>query len=201
MKQTVWLGLCCLALGAQAADAYRIEPEQTQLSFDVRRYGVQWLGARFRQLEGSFIVDRQGSDNLIDVSVRTDSLEGPDAGWNQRLRSSEWLDTRRYPLMRFRSTHVEFDHAGGAVAVGQLSLHGVSRPVNLSISRLDCKGRLPDQRQVCAFTATANIRRSDFGLPHGFWVAGDSVEIRVNGIAARNDGDTRPTGTVALHQD
>ncbi len=188
MKKGVWLGLCLLALGARAADAYRIEPEQTQLSFDVRRFGVQWIGARFRQLEGSFSVDRRGGGNLIDVTVRTDSLEGPDAGWNRRLRSSEWLDTQRYPLMRFRSTHVEFDHAGGAVAVGQLTLHGVSRPVNLSISQLDCQGRLPDQRQVCAFTASANIRRSEFGLPHGFWVAGDAVEIRVKGSAARSDG-------------
>ena len=183
MGRACWLLLSLLALDARAAETYRIEPEQTRVSFDVRRYGVHWIGARFRQLAGGFIVDRTGSGNLIDVSVRTDSLEGLDSGWNRRLRSSEWLDTQRFPQMRFHSTHVEFRYDGSAVAVGQLSLHGVSRPVLLEISRLDC----PAPQPSCGFTAHTSVRRSDFGLPHGFWVAGDAVEISIAGVATRQD--------------
>ncbi|HWY23676.1 MAG TPA: YceI family protein [Nevskia sp.] len=197
MGRAGWLLLWLLALDARAAEAYRIEPEQTRVSFDVRRYGVRWIDARFRQVEGSFIVDRAGTGNLIDVSVRTDSLEGLDAGWNRRLRSSEWLDTQRFPQMRFRSTHVEFKQDGSAVAVGQLTLHGVSRPVLLDISRLDC----PAPRQSCGFAAHTKIRRSDFDLPHGFWVAGDAVEISIAGVASRRDSRLTAASTLPSSPD
>jgi polyisoprenoid-binding protein YceI len=187
MKLAIWLGLSLLALCAQAADIYRIQPEQTRVSFSVRRFGVKWLDARFRQLEGRFVVDREGGASMIDVSVHTDSLEGMDWGWNSRLRSRDWLDTQRYPRMNFRSTHIEYKPGGGAVAVGQLSLHGVSRPVQLDIGRLECTGQ-PEAQQACSFSAAASIRRSDFNLPHGFWVAGDAVEISISGLATRGDG-------------
>lgn len=184
MKQGYWLALTLLALNAQAADAYRIESEQTRVSFSVRRYGVQWINARFRQLEGRFVLDRDGGGSMIDVSVRTDSLEGMDWGWNTRLRSKDWLDTQRYPRMDFRSTHIEYKPDGGAVATGQLTLHGVSRPILLDIARLQCPNQPEALRQPCSFSASASIRRSDFGLPHGFWLAGDTVEISISGMAS-----------------
>jgi polyisoprenoid-binding protein YceI len=187
MKHLHWLSLTLLALCAQAADDYRIQSDQTRVSFSVRRYGVKWIDARFRQLEGRFVVDREGPGSLIEVSVHTDSLEGMDWGWNSRLRSRDWLDTQRYPRMNFRSTHIEYKPGGGAVAVGQLTLHGVSRPVQLDIGRLECSGQ-PEAQQLCSFSASANIRRSDFGLPHGFWVAGDAVDISISGLALRGDG-------------
>lgn len=186
LKGALWLGLSLLALGAQAADAYRIEPARTQASFTVRRFGVKWIGARFSKLDGRFTLDRNGAGSSIEVSVHTDSLEGLDSDWNTRLRSKDWLDTQRYPQMTFRSSHVEYRGNGG-VAVGQLTLHGVSRPVLLNISRLECGEAAPGTAPVCSFSATTNIRRSDFNLPHGFWVAGDAVEISVSGTAARGE--------------
>lgn len=178
-----WLGLSLLALNAQAADAYRIEPARTQASFTVHRFGVKWIGARFSKLDGRFTVDRKGAGSSIEVRVRTDSLEGLDADWAARLRSKDWLDTQRYPQMTFRSSHVEYRGSGG-VAVGQLTLHGVSHPVLLNINQLDCGEPAPG---ACSFSATTSIRRSDFNLPHGFWVAGDAVEISVSGTAARGE--------------
>ena len=186
MKHACWLWLSLLALNAQAADAYRLDADHTSVSFDIRRFGIPWVGAHFRQFSGDFVVDRNGGDSHVDVTVRTDSIEGLSAGWSLRLRSSDWLDTQRFPEMRFRSSHVEFDSNGGALASGQLMLHGITRPVTLHVLRLDCGGErtLPDQ--PCGFSAHADIRRSDFGLPHGFWLAGDQVEISVSGAALRN---------------
>ena len=163
MKWLIWLWLALLALDATAGDIYRIEPEHTRVSFDVRRFGVRWINARFRQIEGRFVIDRDGRGSEIDVSVATDSLDGLDFGWNARLRSKDWLDTQRFPRMTFRSSHVEFNRKG-AVAAGQLVLHGYSRPVLLVVDRLDCSGAPPEE-PVCWFAAHTDIKRSDFGLP------------------------------------
>ena len=187
MKRTCWLSLSLLALNAQAADAYRLDADHTSVSFDVRRFGIPWVDAHFSQFSGDFVVDRQGTDSHIDVTVRTDSIEGLNSGWSTRLRSSDWLDTQHFPEMSYRSSHVEFDNSGGAVASGQLTLHGITRPVTLHVERLDCSGESTVPDHPCGFAARANIKRSDFGLPHGFWLAGDQVEISVNGAALRSE--------------
>ncbi len=188
MKHRCWLWLSLLALNAQAADAYRLDTDHTRVSFDVRRFGIPWIAAHFRQFAGDFVIDRRGADSRVDVTVRTDSLDGLDFGWNARLRSRDWLDTQRFPEMRYRSTHVEFDGNGGAIASGQLTLHGITRPVTLTVARLDCSGAHMDANEACGFAAYARIKRSDFGLPHGFWLAGDQVEISVSGAALRSAG-------------
>jgi len=187
MKGTYWLLLCLLALKAQAADTYRLDADHSNVSFDIRNFGIPWVAAHFRQFSGDFVVDRHGSGSHVDVTVRTDSIDGLSADWSTRIRSSDWLDTQRFPEMSFRSRHVEFDGRGGAVAGGLLTLHGVTRPVMLHVERLDCAVEHADPNQACGFRAHANIRRSDFGLPHGFWLAGDQVEISVSGAALRSE--------------
>jgi polyisoprenoid-binding protein YceI len=179
-----WLPLLLglMTLQARAADAFVLDGSHTRVAFDVRNLGVPWIEARFRQLAGRFVVDRRGADSRIEVTVRTDSIEGLAPFWDQRLRSPGWLDTQRYPEMTYRSSHVAFKDDGGAVADGQLTLHGVTRPVTLNVKQLNCPVA-EDVRRGCAFSAYAKLRRSDFGLPHGFWAAGDAVEISVSGTA------------------
>lgn len=182
-----WLSLLAFNTCAAAED-YRLDAGQTRVSFDVRRFGVSWIGADFGQIRGDFVVDRYGAGSRIDVAVRTDSLQGPDTEWNARLRSADWLDTQRFPEMSFHSAQVEFDDAGGAVAHGQLTLHGATRPVTLTVNRLDCTREGATSTGTCEFAASASIRRSEFGLPHGFWLAGDRVEIAISGVARHGDG-------------
>ncbi len=187
MNRAWWLCLLLVALDARAADVYRLDTGHTRVSFDVRRLGIPWIAARFQQFEGDFVIDRSGPGSRIEVAVRTDAIEGLEFGWNARLRSESWLDTRRFPQMSYVSTHVEFDRAGGAVASGQLTLHGITRPVTLNVSRLDCAAAPSNANQTCSFAAYARIKRSDFGLPNGFWLAGDNVEISVTGVALHSD--------------
>jgi len=186
MKGLGWLLLFLLAPNAHAADTYRLDADHSSVSFDIRNFGIPWVAAHFRQFSGDFVVDRHGPGSHVDVTVRTDSIDGLNAGWSTRIRSSDWLDTQHFPEMSFRSHHVEFDGHGGAVAGGLLTLHGVTRPVMLQVERLDCAAEQTAPNQACGFRAHANIRRSDFGLPHGFWLAGDQVEISVSGAALRN---------------
>jgi polyisoprenoid-binding protein YceI len=91
------------------------------------------------------------------------------------LRSAEWLDAQRYPQMTYHSSHIELDEQR-AVASGDLTLHGITRPVVLTVTLLDC----PTAAQ-CQFAAHGRIRRSEFGLPHGFWSGGDQVDITISG--------------------
>ena len=196
MKRACWLWLSLLAFDAHAADSYRLDADHTRVSFGVRRFGIPWIDAGFSRFDGDLVVDRKGADSRIVVTVRTDSLEGLDFGWNSRLRSPEWLDTARYPEMSYRSSRIEFDAADGAVAEGELTLHGITRTVRFDIRHIDCAAE-DSAASACGFSAHATIQRSDFGLPHGFWLAGDQVEISVQGSAVRSGPHLASAGGAA----
>jgi polyisoprenoid-binding protein YceI len=172
-----------IALRTQAAELYRLDSANTQVSFDVRLFGLPWVSAHFGDLTGEFVPDREPSAGRVDVTVRTASLACENPRWNARLLSAEWFDARRYPQISYHSERIEFDQAGGAVVNGRLTVHGITQSVVLTVSQWTCSHRT-DSADTCSFDARARIRRSEYGLPHGFWEGGDEVDILIRGTGA-----------------
>ena len=174
----VFAGVLALPLaGGPGARAHHLDAENTHLSFDIERLGLRWFTADFRDLSGDFALERNGRDGSLTVVVRTASVDARSSYWNARLRSPQWLDTERFPEMVFRSTGITLAGAAATVA-GELTLHGVTRPLVLSVTDIDCPAAAG---RSCRFLGRATLRRSEFGIPHGFWLGGDQVEIVVRG--------------------
>ena len=186
MKSASWVLLSLSLLCTQTADMYCLDPINTRISFNIQHFGVLWVSARFPDFSGGFVRDRFGSASRVDVSVQMASVACDDPRWNARLRSADWLDVQRYPQMSFHSSHVDFDGDGRALASGELTLHGVTRMVGLEISGLTCS-EAAAAGQSCSFSAHARIKRSDYGIAHGFWIGGDLVDIAISGVGIRGD--------------
>jgi len=163
----------------QAAETYRLDAGNTQVSFAVHHLGIQWVTARFSDISGEFVIDPRGSASRVDVSVGIASLECSESRWNERLRSPEWLDVQHYPRMTYHSMSIELADQH-ATAHGELTLHGVTRPMLLTVSVLQCTSA-----GTCQFVAHGRIRRSEYGLPHGFWTGGDQVDISISGALGK----------------
>jgi polyisoprenoid-binding protein YceI len=176
VKNALWmLVLVATVIRSEAAETYRLDSSNTQVSFAVLRLGIQWVTARFAQISGQFTLDRNGAASRVDVTVGIASLDCNEPRWNERLRSAEWLDAQRYPQMTFHSSSIQLIEAG-AVASGRLTLHGVTQPMVLNVSLQNCSAA-----GTCQFSAHGHIKRSDYGLPHGFWSGGDQVDIYIRG--------------------
>ena len=184
MRSAAWLLVSLNLLRVQTTDVYRLDTVNTRISFNIQHFGVLWVSARFPDFSGAFVLDRRGPASRVDVSVQMASVDCNDPRWNARLRSPDWLDVQRYPQMTFRSNHVEFDAYGGAVASGELTLHGVTRSVGLEISGLNCS-QAAGPGDHCGFVARARIKRSDYGFEHGLWIGGDLVDIAISGVGVR----------------
>ncbi len=180
MKRLLWLCTQLILLPAQAGDSYDFDSLGTQMSFNVQWLGESWVKAHFREFSGSFVLDRRGTASRVDVTVQTQSVECDNWYWNARLRSTDWLDVKRYPQMTFHARRVEFEGSDRAIARGELTLRGVTRAVALNVSHLQCE-RTTGASASCRFVADAHVRRSDYGLPHGFWAGGDQVDILISG--------------------
>jgi polyisoprenoid-binding protein YceI len=197
MRSASWLLLSLTLQHTQAVDIYRLDTLNTRISFNITYFGALWVSARFPDLAGEFVLDRHGAASRVDVSVQTASVDCHDWYWNGRLRSPDWLDVQRYPRMSFHSEHVEFVGDDRALASGELSLHGVTRRVDLEISQLSCPaaGGAADS---CSFVARARLKRSDYGLAHGLWTGGNQVDIAISGVGVR--GDALPSRTADARQ-
>ena len=170
------------ALGvAGVGGAHHLDPGNTQISFEVGHLGLNWFTAEFSELSGEFALAPDGSGGRLSVTVRMASLKSRSPYWNERLRSPQWLDTERYPEMRFHSSGIEIEGEQRATVHGELTLHGVTHPLALAISEIDCPQVGEATPGHCHFLGRGFLRRSDYGLPHGFWAGGDEVEILVRG--------------------
>lgn len=170
-----WLLLLLAACRSEATESYRLDSTNTRVGFTVQHFGFEWIDAHFGDMSGEFVLDRTGPASQVDVTVAIASLDCHDPRWSARLRSAEWLDAQRFPQMTYHSTRIELADQR-AVASGNLTLHGVTRTVVLTVTLLDCLAGSP-----CRFAAHGRIRRSEFGLPHGLLTGGDQVEISISG--------------------
>jgi polyisoprenoid-binding protein YceI len=179
-RTRAWIFIVLTALRLEAAQTYRLDSSNTEVSFSVHHLGIEWITARFSDLRGQFIVDKSSSATRVDVTVEMASLECGEPHWNERLRSADWLDVQRYPQMIYHSSRVELGEHW-AVASGELTLHGVTRPIVLNVTLLKCASSPGN----CQFAAHGHIKRSEYGLPHGLWTGGDQVDISISGTLVR----------------
>jgi polyisoprenoid-binding protein YceI len=182
-----WLVLLLAACKTQAAESYRLNATNSRVAFTVQHLGFEWISARFNDISGEFVLDRLGPMSRVDVTVAIASLDSSDPLWNERLQSAEWLDAQHYPHMTYHSTRIELDDQR-AVANGDLTLHGVTRPVVMTVTLINCS-----TDGQCRFVAHGRIKRSEFGLPHGLRTGGDQVDISIS--CAINE----PVGNASAH--
>jgi polyisoprenoid-binding protein YceI len=186
MKYVLAATVLLIALGGvSAAEVYTLDILATRVGFDIEHFGLHLVTAHFRDFDGDFVFDRSGVASRVDVTVRTESIDCGDSHWNPHLRSPEWLDVQQYPLMTYHSHQIQFDGEDRAQASGDLTLHGVTRPVVLDVSQLRCPAAA-GAAGSCSFVARARVKRSDYGLPHGFWTGGDQVDITITGVGTRS---------------
>lgn len=179
------IALSCVfasACAVAAPVAYTLDPAHTQVQFSWNHLQYSNPEAGFDDIAGTLMWD---SDNIanssVDVTITADSVHSHVAQLDQKLKSTEFLDAQRYPTMRFVSTRVERmnDAAGHLRIDGNLTLHGITRPISLD-AHLNRVGLYPMLDVPAAgFSASTVIKRSDFGVGEGIPYVGDELKVRI----------------------
>ena len=97
-----------------------------------------------------------------------------------QVRGPDFLDVGRFPTASFKSRHVAVTGDGTAEVTGDLTLHGVTREVTMAV----VVRRTSDRADNLDFSASARIRRSDFGVDHSEPFLSDTIELRIQAEAA-----------------
>lgn len=157
------------ATAAFAAPAtYQLDPTHTYPSFEADHMGglSKWRG-KFDKSSGTFTLDREAKKGSIDVTVQTDSISFGLPKMDEHAKSAEMFDVAKFPTASFKSTDIKFKGDVPTEAVGQLTLHGVTKPATLKIDAFKCMPHPMLKREVCGADAELTFNRADFGIDFG----------------------------------
>ena len=176
------LVLMSAAATSQADDVqrYRFDPIHSQIAFFVGHLGFSQAIGRVRLGPGYFSFDKDHWNSAkVDVTVNFDSLDMGDSKWTDAVKASQLLDVARYPQARFVSRSVERGEGNDGVIHGELTLHGKTVPLDLTIN-FNKAGRDPYTfKDKVGFSAQASLKRGDFGIKRYQGVVGENVELRI----------------------
>jgi polyisoprenoid-binding protein YceI len=167
--------------GAVQAGHYRVEPTHTRVQFTVSHMGfTDWWGD-FTGVSGSLVLDpARLAASRVEIAIPVASVATTNATLDGELRSADWFDAARFPTIRFVSTRIVRTGPARATIDGNLTLHGVTRPVALD-ARFVGAGLNPlSKAYTIGFNATATIRRSDYGVTMDLPLVGDETAIRIS---------------------
>jgi polyisoprenoid-binding protein YceI len=170
---------------ATTTTTYSIDKAHSEVSFQVRHLLTKVRG-RFSDFNGTIEFDVENPEHsLVDVEVRAASIDTNERDRDAHLRSADFFDVEKTPVLTFRSTKIRRYSDERFVVTGDLTIHGVTRSVSLETSLLGT-AKDPWGNQRIAFEAEATINRKDFGLTWnaaletGGLLVGDDVKISLS---------------------
>ena len=180
------LGTLLLVSQAGAAvETYKIDPGHSQVGFSIRHF-FSMVPGKFNTYEGTIAMDPKDlSKSMVEVSIDTASIDTGNKDRDSHLQSPDFFDAQKFPKMTFKSTSVVPQGTNKATMKGDLTMHGVTKPVTLEVEVLGT-GPGMGGRILGGFTAKGKINRQDFGvawnkaLEGGGALLGDDVEIAIN---------------------
>jgi len=160
--------------GAADRGAWRIEPTRTRVGFAIDAIGFPRTQGEFRVFDGRLAVDLDHpAASRVAFTVRADSIDVGSPSFDDTLRGPNFLDTQRFPDIRFQSTRVEKRDDSTVDLTGDLTLLGVTRPLTVEVE----VKRLAGMR--LAFVARARIDRLAYGMNSGFPIISRDVDLTV----------------------
>ena len=173
--------VACLTLGSSALMAadYVIDTKgaHASIKFRVQHLGYSWLYGRFNEFSGKFSYDEAAPEkSSIEVNIKTASVDSNHAERDKHLRSDDFLDVAKFPEAKFVSTSYMQGKDGKGVLKGKLTLHGVTKPVEITVESIGA-GNDPWGGYRRGFEGKTKFAMADFGIMKNLGPKSKDVEM------------------------
>jgi polyisoprenoid-binding protein YceI len=147
---------------------YVLDPSHTFPSFEADHMGglSVWRG-KFISNSGKVVYDKDAKSGSIEVTVNMSSVNFGVPKLDEHAKSAEMFDVAKYPTATYSGKFTKFNGTAPAEAEGTLTMHGVTKPLTLTINSFLCKPNPMSKKEVCGADASATFNRSDFGVSFG----------------------------------
>lgn len=164
-----------------AAEKYTIDPSHTYVLFSINHLGFSDTVGRFDDTSGTLMLDHDAPEkSTVSASIKVASINTVSKDLNEHLQKPDWFDAAKYPEMKFVSTSVKLTGKDTADITGDLTLHGVTKPVTLKAKLNKADYFQMMNAWVAGFNAETTIKRSDFGMAAYVPMVSDEVKITIS---------------------
>lgn len=180
-----WEGLTIPTTGT-----YLLDAAHKRVGFVARHMMVSKVRGEFADAAATITIGDDPMRSSVTATIQAASINTAQADRDAHLRSPEFLDVEQFPTLEFRSTGVKSRDGNEFVLSGELTIKGVTRPVDLEVE-FEGVGRSPFGQDIFGFSASTEIDREDFGLTWnvaletGGVLVGRKVKIEIEGEAVR----------------
>ncbi|HTV79921.1 MAG TPA: YceI family protein [Steroidobacteraceae bacterium] len=163
------IGLVLAVGGAWAApETYTIDPTHTYPSFEADHMGGMsvWRG-KFKTSSGTVTLDTAAQTGAVDITIDPASIDfGMDA-LDAEAKGPDLFDVAKYPTATYKGKLADFRNGAPTAVIGEFTLHGVTRPLTLTIRSFKCAPNPMTKKQTCGADAVATFNRADYNMDYG----------------------------------
>jgi len=151
-----------------APTTYTVDSKHTFPSFEADHFGGMsvWRG-KFTKTAGTVVLDREAKTGSVDVIIESASIDVGQEDLNKHLKTAEFFDVEKFPTATYKGKLVNFKDGAPTEVQGDLTLHGVTKPVTLAIKSFKCMPHPMKKTEFCGADVSATINREDFGIAWG----------------------------------
>jgi polyisoprenoid-binding protein YceI len=163
------------------AGAYVLESGHARVLWQVSHMGLsEWYGDFARPTGVATLDPRNPAADSVDITVPVASVSTTNAVLDSELKAADWFDADKFPTITFKSTQVLLTGPASADVTGNLTFHGVTRPVTLKVKFRAVGLNIMSKAYTVGFDATTEIKRTDFGVSKFAPLIGDDVQITIS---------------------
>ena len=166
---------------------YNIEPNHTYPSFEADHMGgLSILRGKFLKTSGTITVDRAAKTGAVDITVDASSLDFGNPKLNEHAKGPDMFDVAKFPTATFKAKKMTFNGDVPATVEGDFTLHGVTKPLTLTINRFKCIEHPMFKKEACGADVSGSFKRDDFGISYGLPKFSPDVKLLIEVEAIKN---------------
>jgi polyisoprenoid-binding protein YceI len=162
----------------------------SQLGFTVSHLGINDVSGNFNDFDVTVQSSKPDfSDAVIELTAKTASIDTRVEARNNHLKSADFFDVEKYPVMNFKSTSIKPAGKNKYKLTGDLTLHGITKPVTMDLLYKGTVENPMSKKQTAGFQVTGTISRSDFNVGPKFPapMISNEVKIKADGEFTQNE--------------
>ena len=163
----VLLSSFCISFTQAKPITYEIDSSHTFPAFEADHMGglSLWRG-KINSTSGEIVLDKDKETGSVNVIMDMSTIDFGHEGMNKHAKNSDMFDVEKYPEAVYKGNLTDFIDGAPTKVEGNLTLHGVTKPVDLDIKSFKCRLHPFKLKQVCGADAYGNIMRDDFGVDY-----------------------------------
>ncbi|MES2127276.1 MAG: YceI family protein [Pseudomonadota bacterium] len=168
MKYALIAALMACGAAKAAPVSYDIEPNHTYPSFEADHMGISVWRGKINKSSGKVVLDKVAGSGTVDIAIDTSSIDFGQPALNKWATGADFFDVAKFGAdARYKGRLAGFANGAPTQVVGELTLHGVTRPMNLKLNLFKCVPHPMLKRELCGADAEGSFQRDEFGLVAG----------------------------------